>query len=154
MTRIPKFTRFSGRLAGMVAKPVWVCANLKCELHHRGDNVGGKITAPASCPRCGGLAFDRFQTVVEADKWAQLRLLEKGGIIKNLRKQVRFPLYACDKQGMRIEVAFYVADFVWEECSDGRTVIGDVKPKKGVDPLAALKLKWMAAQGQPVTILN
>ena len=63
-----------------------------------------------------------------------LRLLEKGGIIKICASRSDF-LYACDKQGMRIEVAFYVADFVWEECSDGRTVIGDVKPKKGVDPL-------------------
>lgn len=153
MTRIPKFTRFSGRLAGMVAKPVWVCCNLNCELHDRGTLVGSKVIGPATCMRCGGIAFDRFQTIAEADKWAQLRLLEKGGIIKNLRKQVRFPLYAMDKNGLRVEVAFYVADFVWEE-KDGRQVIGDVKPKKGVDPLAALKLKWMAAQGQPVTILN
>lgn len=151
-SKLPRYTRFSGRLAGMAAKPVWVCANLKCEMHSNGEvDSAGKRKEPKQCLSCGGMVFDRFPTRAEADRWAQLRLQEKGGLISNLRRQVRYPLYTVDSSGLKVEVAVYVADFVWQE-RDGRVIIQDEKPRKGVDALAALKLKWMAAQGTPVTI--
>jgi len=157
--KLPKFRRFSGHLAGRTAKAVWVCSNLNCETHHEGtfNPETGKRGAPRACVACGGMAFDFFQTKVEAARWAELRLQEKLGAITGLRKQVRYPLYASDPNGLRVQVAYYVADFVWVG-RDGRTTIEDVKPRKGVgntagvDNTAALKLKWMAAQGQPVSI--
>lgn len=57
-----------------------------------------------------------FASKGEMKRWLDLRLLEKGGRIKNLRCQV--PL--------RIAIpTFYVADFVYEE--DGQTVFEDFK---------------------------
>lgn len=154
-SKLPRYTRFSGRLAGMAAKPVWVCANLKCEMHSNGEiDSAGKPREPQQCLSCGGMVFDRFPTRAEADRWAQLRLQEKGGLIRNLQRQVRYPLYAFDdNKGIKVQVAFYVADFVWQE-KNGEIVIADEKPRKGVDALAALKLKWMAAQGLPVKVMS
>ncbi len=130
--------------AGQRAIKVWVCNNDACEIHH-------ERVQPVQC-HCGGIEFIIFPSKGEARHWAQLRQLEKRGVISNLRRQVWFPLYAHAPNGQPAKVASYVSDFCWEQ--DGKFIIGDSKPEAGIDDLAALKLKWMAAQGQPVTILQ
>lgn len=59
----------------------------------------------------------------------ELKLLQKAGIISNLREQVRYELIPAqyDKQGKLIERACsYVADFVYTE-KNGETIVEDAK---------------------------
>lgn len=127
-------------------KHIWVCAH--CGLQH--------TKKPAQCIKCGWLVFDHFTGLAEATRWAQLLLYLKLGKIENLERQVRFPLYAMDRYGFPTQLAVYVADFVYRR--DGARVIEDVKGKRGAsfvaDDTAKLKLKWMEAQGTPVTIIS
>jgi hypothetical protein len=50
-----------------------------------------------------------FHSQKEARRYSELLLLERGGIIRNLRRQVRYPLVVND-----VEVTVYIADFVYE----------------------------------------
>ena len=67
----------------------------------------------------------RFASGLEARVWGEYRLLEKAGKIRNLRRQVRFSLFA--NQGEHIGV--YTADMVFDELQGGvwKRVVGDVK---------------------------
>ncbi len=71
-----------------------------------------------------GITFDSRK---EAQRYAELRLLERSGAIHNLRRQVRYELIPAQKKdGKTIERAcHYIADFVYEE--NGKTVVEDVK---------------------------
>lgn len=145
--------RLAGRFAGAVAKPVYVCARPGCEVHHKAryDNALEKWVAPDRCIACGGMEFDYFATTEEANRWAELRLQEKVKAISKLRRQVRIGLFTIAPNGLQAWVADYIADFVYER--DGEEVIEDHKPGAGMDDVAKLKLKWVAAQrGKPVLI--
>lgn len=145
----PRFIH--GRDAGRRANPVWVCASPGCEVHHKGTrDADGKLKGPAACIACGRMSFEYFPSTGEANQWAALRLQEKVGSITGLRRQVRFPLMAVAPNGLQVRVAEYIADYVYFR--DGREIIADHKPMAKADPLALLKLKWMAAQGNPVHI--
>lgn len=71
-----------------------------------------------------GITFDSRK---EAQRYAELKLLECSGMIHNLRRQVKYELIPAQKKdGKTIERAcHYIADFVYEE--DGKTVVEDVK---------------------------
>lgn len=139
-----KYRRLNSQhAAGARAIKVFVCTNPACEMHH-------SPAAPVQC-HCGSIEFITFPSKGEARHWAQLRMLEKRGIITNLRRQVWFPLYAHTDAGP-VKVASYVADFTYDR--DGVNYTCDSKPAAGVDDLAALKLKWMEAMGRPVTLLT
>jgi hypothetical protein len=66
-----------------------------------------------------GLVFD---SRMEADRWAVLRLLEKQGLIKDLSRQARFEIIP---KTPRNRAHFYTADFVYYE--NGRMIVEDVK---------------------------
>jgi hypothetical protein len=70
-----------------------------------------------------GLTFD---SRMEAERWAVLRLLEKQGLIRDLSRQVRLEIIP---KTPRNRAHYYTADFVY--CENGRTVFEDVK---GVKP--------------------
>lgn len=67
-----------------------------------------------------------FDSAKEARRWSALRLLERAGEIRNLRRQVRWPLTSGPDAAV---VAHYVADFDYEERHDGvwLAVTEDVK---------------------------
>lgn len=71
-----------------------------------------------------GITFDSRK---EAQRYAELKLLERSGAIHNLQRQVRYELIPAQKKdGKTIERAcHYIADFVYEE--NGKTVVEDVK---------------------------
>lgn len=71
-----------------------------------------------------GITFDSKK---EANRYAELRLLERSGAIHNLQRQVRYELIPAQKKdGKTVERAcHYIADFVYEE--NGKTVVEDVK---------------------------
>lgn len=70
-----------------------------------------------------------FDSKKEANRYKELRLLEKAGAIKDLRMQVKFTLIPAQRDEATGKVVerecSYKADFVYEE--DGKTVVEDVK---------------------------
>ncbi len=77
-----------------------------------------------------GITFDSKK---EAKRYCELKLLERAGEIKNLRRQVRFELTPVfkDYSGKVIErESSYIADFVYEQVLPmglTKTVVEDVK---------------------------
>lgn len=73
-----------------------------------------------------GIVFDSRK---EAERYAELRLMEKAGVITNLRRQVRFELIPNQyMDGKLIERRVdYLADFVYRDAETDRTVVEDVK---------------------------
>ena len=71
----------------------------------------------------------KFDSKKEANRYHELVLMEKAGVIKNLSRQVKFVLIPSQRDeatGKVIErECSYKADFVYEE--DGKTVVEDVK---------------------------
>lgn len=81
-----------------------------------------------------GLTFDSKR---EAQRWMQLKLLERGGAIKELERQVEYELIP-KQEGER--AVKYIADFRYID-HDGKTVVEDTK---GVmTPVYILKRKLM-----------
>jgi len=82
-----------------------------------------------------GIVFDSIR---EADRYSELLLLEKSGLIKDLRLQVKFELIP--KNGSERAVCYY-ADFTYTE--SGRQVAEDVKGVRTRDYIIKKKmLKW------------
>jgi hypothetical protein len=72
-----------------------------------------------------GIEFDSTR---EGERYLELKLLQKAGLISNLKLQVPFILApSCVLDGRRKPAMKYKTDFVYEE--NGRTVIEDVKGK-------------------------
>ena len=82
-----------------------------------------------------GISFDSRK---EANRYSELRILEKAGLIQNLQMQVKYVLIPEQREpdtlgarggvhkGRLIEKeCAYIADFVYEE--DGKTVVEDTK---------------------------
>lgn len=86
----------------------------------------------------------RFDSKIEAGRWQTLRMLARAGGIRDLVRQVRFPLKV---NGTTI--GHYVADFVYW-WPNGERVIEDVKGHQ--TEIFKRSAKHMAAQGDPVTI--
>lgn len=66
-----------------------------------------------------------FASKAEMNRYAELKMLERAGIIKNLELQPRFPLLAGNKKDRGTS---YFADFAYEE--NGHRVVEDVKGHK------------------------
>lgn len=73
--------------------------------------------------RVGGELFDSKR---EYNRWCELRLLERSGIIRNLQRQVKFRLIDSQKTPERTEhPCDYIADFVYYE--NGNRIVEDCK---------------------------
>ncbi len=100
--------------------------------HVRGHNKYG-----ARKVNMDGQAFD---SVKEAKRYRELRLLEAAGTIADLRCQVPYVLIPALKDDDTIERAVsYIADFVYEQ--DGRTVVEDVKGYRQGNAYALFSVK-------------
>lgn len=72
-----------------------------------------------------GITFDSRK---EAKRYQELKLMERAGAIKDLRRQVRYELIpAFDVQGKHYRPTSYVADFVYTDCKTGNEIVEDVK---------------------------
>lgn len=96
--------------------------------------------APARRPKFGNVRTEvdgqSFASKREAKRFGQLRLMEKGGLIADLKTQVRYPL---DVNGQPI--CHYIADFTYMEA--GELVVEDSKGYR--TPEFILKSKLMRA---------
>ena len=73
-----------------------------------------------------GITFD---SKGESQEYARLKLLERAGVIQNLKLQPRFLLQeGFEHEGHKIRKIEYVADFQYEK--DGQTVVVDYKGMK------------------------
>ena len=132
--------RASGARIGGKAKGLYACEDCN-------HCVAQKVE---SCASCGGDDVLFFGSKAEYRRWHELKLLQRGGAIFNLKRQVSFDLMATGKNNTPQKFAKYIADFTYEE--HGENIIEDVKGG-AIDPVAALKLKIMAAMGRPVRVI-
>lgn len=78
-------------------------------------------------------------SIKEANRWCELKLLERAGKIRLLQRQVRFELIP-KQDGER--PVFYIADFTYIE--DGKYVVEDVKGKRTKEYIIKRKLmRWI-----------
>lgn len=84
-----------------------------------------------------GIAFDSKK---EANRYFELSLLEKSGVITDLRRQAKFELIPSQRiDGKVVERSVnYVADFVYKQ--HGKTVVEDTKGFKTKDYIIKRKL--------------
>lgn len=83
-----------------------------------------------------GILFDSKK---EAARYAELKLLEKAGVIKNLELQPKFELMPKQKGKYRNERnCVYIADFMYKE--NGEIVVEDTKGMKTRDYIIKRKL--------------
>lgn len=81
----------------------------------------------------------RFPSKKEGKRYGELKLLERAGLITDLRLQVPFELVPAQKGGLRKELPIaYIADFVYME--NGKQVIEDVKGVRTRDYIIKRKL--------------
>lgn len=74
-----------------------------------------------------GITFDSEK---EANRYCELKQLERGKVIKDLRWQERFKLipHQRDENGKLLERAvYYIADFVYTDIKTGQRIVEDTK---------------------------
>lgn len=72
-----------------------------------------------------------FESKLEARRWQQLKLLQKAGNIKDLRRQIKFELQpSYIKNDKVIQSINYVADFVYYDLNKRQFIIEDTKGYK------------------------
>lgn len=70
----------------------------------------------------------KFDSKKEANRYAELKIMERAGIIKGLQRQVRFELIpSFDVDGKHYRPTTYVADFVYTDTKSGKQVVEDCK---------------------------
>lgn len=93
------------------------------------------------------IGAESFDSRKEAKRFCDLQMLERGGEIADLERQVKIPLEGRDGPILTPtgRKAHYVADFVYHDTRTGQTVIEDVKGMR--TPEYLLKRAILAAQG-------
>jgi hypothetical protein len=70
----------------------------------------------------------KFDSQKEANRYLELKLLEKQGLIKYIDRQTRFELQpSYKKNGKTIRAIYYVADFVYFDKAKKKIIIEDTK---------------------------
>ena len=85
----------------------------------------GKSKYKAKKTSIDGIKFDSQK---EANRYLELKLLEKQGIINDLELQARFELQpSYKKNGKTVRPIYYVADFVYYDTFKGQKIVEDTK---------------------------
>lgn len=94
-----------------------------------------------------GITFDSKR---EAQRWCDLKLMEKQGVISDLKRQVPFELQpAFYHKGKKQRAVIYKADFTYVQ--DGELIIEDVKSKiTKNEKVYKLKKKMMLYKGYEI----
>lgn len=70
----------------------------------------------------------KFDSQKEGNHYLELKLIEKQGLIKDLRMQVRFELQpSYKKNGKTIRAIYYVADFTYIDKKTNKMIVEDTK---------------------------
>lgn len=86
---------------------------------------------------------ETFDSVKEYRRFCELLLLEKGGVISDLQRQVKYVLIPSQKEGKKTieRECSYRADFVYHDNETGETIVEDVKGYKGGGAYEIFKIK-------------
>jgi hypothetical protein len=60
-----------------------------------------------------------FRSKREGSRYVQLKLAEKGGVVRNLKLQPRFKLHVVNPAGLKVHITEYTADFEYDERLEG-----------------------------------
>lgn len=84
-----------------------------------------------------------YDSAKEARRGAELRLMERAGLISDLCAQVRYELIPAQKRNGKVveRPVYYIADFVYRE--NGETVVEDIKSPATRTPQYIIKRKLM-----------
>ena len=84
-----------------------------------------------------------YDSAKEARRGAELRLMERAGLISDLCAQVRYELIPAQKRNGKVieRPVYYIADFVYTQ--DGETVVEDTKSPATRTPQYIIKRKLM-----------
>ena len=85
----------------------------------------------------------KFDSMKEANRYAELKMLQRGGVIKDLELQKKFVLIPTQKIGKKVieRECSYIADFVYTDVKSGETIVEDVKGYR--DPSSAAYAKYV-----------
>lgn len=95
----------------------------------------------------------KFDSKAEARRYAELKLMEKAGEIKDLELQKPYVIQPSffDRQGKRQTAIKYISDFTYTD-KNGNVIIEDVKsPATRKDRVYRMKKKMMAYLGYEIT---
>ena len=93
----------------------------------------------------------RFDSKGEAMRWSELVMLEKAGVIADLRRQVPFTIPADFTHDGKAERGVrYIADFVYSQC--GKLIAEDFKGAK--TEVYKLKRKFLLAQNPSLVFVE
>lgn len=71
---------------------------------------------------------EEFDSQLEANRWYELKLLQRAKQIEYLRRQVKFELQPSYKRnGKTIQAINYIADFVYYDLNKKKVVVEDTK---------------------------
>lgn len=84
--------------------------------------------------RARWLGKERFDSTAESGRFLELKALERGGVVTELKRQVSFPLVVNGEKA-----AIYRADFIYRVQGTDRLVVEDVKGHQ--TPLSKLKIR-------------
>lgn len=99
---------------------------MKLEEYKRLCNKGGKYHSEKIT--INGIKFDSKK---EANRYYELKLLEKQGYIKDLKLQHKFELQpGFKKNGETYRPILYIADFVYLDLKTNKNIVEDVKGYK------------------------
>lgn len=84
----------------------------------------------------------KFDSKKEANRWLELKLLERAGEISHLQRQVKYELIPSQKiDGKVVErPCSYIADFVYHDFPTNEVVVEDTKGYKTPDYIIKRKL--------------
>ena len=96
----------------------------------------------------------KFDSQKAADRYQELKMLERAGIIRKLKRQVHFQLTPVQREPdiigprggvkkgkMILDKSEYVADFTYIDNETERLIVEDVKGYKGGEAYRTFKLK-------------
>lgn len=113
-----------------------------------------RMRRPRSNSKYGNIKVEydgqKFDSLKERNRYAELQLLQKAGEISELQRQVKFELQpAFYHAGHKIRPIIYVCDFVYKE--NDKQVIEDVKsPATRNNAVYKLKKKMMLYRGYEI----
>ena len=84
-----------------------------------------------------------FDSIKEANRYAELNMLQRGGVIKDLELQKKFILIPAQKKDGKVveRECSYIADFVYTDVKSGERIVEDVKGYR--DPSSAAYAKFV-----------
>jgi hypothetical protein len=70
----------------------------------------------------------KFDSKAESERYAELRILEKAGMISNLILQPKFELQTKFRYNSKaVSAIYYIADFSYSDPSEEKIIVEDVK---------------------------